>query len=198
MSSRFAQSLKYFIYALFSALVYGLLLYYGIFALFKDIAGDSLMTVYIGNAIVIFFSLAVDKIIHGILESEKFVITKKNYRIARLFFLDTSVSFKAALYLFYIFALILSHVIELYPALVSDDIGVFFITIEYGILLVIALDALMGQVSIDLDRMNRLNEKFDAYLSGVTSGGKSSVKSGAMSGGKYSVTSGIESGEQDN
>ena len=105
---------------------------------------------------------------------------------ARFFSLDTSVSFKAALDLFYIFALILSHVIELYPALVSDDIGVFFTTIEYGILLVIALDALMGQVSIDIDRVNRLNEKFDAYLSGVKSG----VESGATSGGK--------SGEQDN
>jgi len=162
------------------------------------------MTVYIGNAIVIFFSLAVDKIIHGILESKKFVITKKNYRTARFFSLDTSVSFKAALYLFYIFALILSHVIELHPALVSDDIGVFFTTIEYGILLVIALDALMGQVSIDIDRVNRLNEKFDAYLSGVKSGGESGVessvepgvKSGVKSGGKYSVTSGVESGDK--
>ena len=193
MSSRFAQLLKYFIYALFSALVYGFLLYYGIFVMFKDIAGDSLMTVYIGNAIVIFFSLAVDKIIHGILESKKFVITKKNYRIARFFSLDTSVSFKAALYLFYIFALVLSHVIELHPTLVNDDIGVFFTTIEYGILLVIALDALMGQVSIDIDRMNRLNEKFDTYLSGFTSGIRSSGKSGGKSSGKYSVTSGDES-----
>ena len=78
--------------------------------------------------------------------------------------LDSFVSFKTVLYMFYIFILIFSQIIDFYPALVGENIGNFISANSYSILLLIALDQVIGQFSKDRERVGKISEKLKKDL----------------------------------
>jgi len=162
MQNKAVHFIKYIIYAIVATVIYGVTVY---FLIYKPLAGDSLVYVYIGNMVMIILALAVDGIIHGVLQSKEFVITKKNYLRARFFYMDSYVSFRTTVYMFYIVILIVSQILSLGPMLINEDLGNFILTIEYGIILVIALDTLFGAIFDDMERIRKISEKFALYLS---------------------------------
>lgn len=162
MMSRMFFLTKYILYAIFATTVYGCISY---FSIYKQFAGLSLLYTYVGNMVMIILSLTLDSIIHGVLQSKDFVLTKKNYRFARFMYMDSYVSFRTTVYLFYIIILVVSQVLSFIPTPVNEDIEKFTTTIEYGIILVIAFDALIASVFKDMDRIVRISAKFRDYLS---------------------------------
>jgi hypothetical protein len=78
--------------------------------------------------------------------------------------LDSVVSFKPDLYLFYIFLLILSQIIDLHPTLVGEDFRNFILANNYSILLLVAFDMLMGQLAKDREKLKRLSESIKKHM----------------------------------
>jgi len=173
MLSRVKHFSKYLLYALFATALYGFVTYYFIY---KQFAEFSLLSAYIINMIVIILSLALDSIIHGALQSKKFEITKKNYRFARYLYMDSYISVRTTVYLFYIFVLVASQILSFSPTPVNEDIGNFIITVEYGILFVIAFDTLIGAIFKDMERIKSVSAKFEKFLSGCQGDGSSDIK----------------------
>jgi len=149
-------------YTLIMAAIYGFTAY---ILIYRQLAGESLLYTYVGNMVLIIIFLTVDYIIHGILQSKGFVITEKSYRLARFLYLDSLVSFKTTVYLFYIVVLVVSQIISFRPTPANEEIANFFVTIEYGILFVIALDTLIGSVFKDMDRIDGISAKFKKFIS---------------------------------
>ena len=162
MLKRAVFIVKYMFYTLIMAALYG---YTAYFLIYRLLADGSLLYTYIGNMVLIIIFLTVDYIIHGILQSKGFVITEKNYRFARFLYLDSLVSFKTTVYLFYIIVLVVSQIISFSPTPANEEIANFFTTIEYGILFVIALDTLIGSVFKDMERIDGITAKFKGYIS---------------------------------
>jgi len=75
--------------------------------------------------------------------------------------IDNPVSIKTSLYLFYIFALIVSHVLMLNPDLnVSESTRDYFTVIGYGLILLVAVDKFTGTLKKD-------NREIEACESGT-------------------------------
>ena len=69
-------------------------------------------------------------------------------------------SMKTSLYLFYIFALVFSHVLIINPYLeISESIRNYFVTVGYGIVLLIAVDKFLGQFLSDINRIKNYEGK---------------------------------------
>ena len=162
MPGRIMYFVKYLLYALVTTVLYGFVAYY---AIYMQLAEFSLLYTYIGNMVMIILSLTLDTIIHGVLQSKNFMITKKNYRFARFLYMDSFISFRTTVYLFYIIILVVSQVISFSSAPLNEDIGNFFLTIEYGIILVIAFDTLIATIFKDMDRIKTVSAKFKKFLS---------------------------------
>ncbi|MCL2111101.1 MAG: hypothetical protein FWH32_02385 [Clostridiales bacterium] len=127
-----------------------------------------------GNFALIVLGLALDEYTCKEYQSEKFAAdlktamqksgkASKSYRIIR-WHMDNFVSFKTVLYLFYIFILVASHIIAYNPALASEAFGNFIMANEYTILILIALDLLIRQFSIDRRKMRETSEKLERAL----------------------------------
>ena len=65
---------------------------------------------------------------------------KQNIFVKMLLAYLSSVSFKTALYLFYIAILICSAIDTVEPGLFSEDFGLYLLSVEYGILVLVAAD----------------------------------------------------------
>jgi len=114
-------------------------------------------------------------------ESKKLVamLTKekdieKNYRLIRLQ-LDSFVSFKTVLYIFYIFILVFSQILDFYPELIGGNIGNFVNANSYSILLLIAFDQVIGQFSKDRERTAKISSKLEKELFENQNGDKQNV-----------------------
>ena len=156
---------KYMFYTLVMAALYG---YTAFFLIYRQLTDGSLLYTYIGNMVLIIIFLTIDYIIHGVLQSKGFIITEKNYRFARFLYLDSLVSFKTTVYLFYIIVLVVSQIISFRPTPANAEIANFFTTIEYGILFVIALDTLIGSVFKDMERIDGITAKFKGFINEKT------------------------------
>jgi hypothetical protein len=115
--------------------------------------------------------LAFDESMQKTFQSKKFLarIRKENdpektYR-SLVSGLGIASSFKADLYLFYVFILVFSQIIELNPALASDNFGYFVSANNYSILFLIAIDMLIRQYSKDRERLKNISEKFKEMFS---------------------------------
>ena len=166
MPNKIKQTGKYLLYILWSNIIYGLIVYYT----FIWLSGYSLLYAYFGNLALIVFGLAIDGYSQKLLQSKKLVVqlkedknSEKNTRIVGML-IDSFVSFKTVLYLFYAFILIVSQIIDFYPLLVSENVKNFISANNYSILLLIALDMLTRQFSEDRERMQKLSEKFKKSL----------------------------------
>jgi hypothetical protein len=79
--------------------------------------------------------------------------------------IDSFVSFKTMLYLFYIIILFISQIIDFYPEMVGGNLKTFVIINRYNIVLLIAFDKLIGHFLRDRKRMAEISGKLDKHLS---------------------------------
>jgi len=160
MSQKVVVVAKYIFFAVLTAALYG---YAAFHFIFMNLAGGSMLHAYIWNIAIIIIFLSLDKIIYAKMQSRDFVITKRNYLLALWVHIENYISFKTTIYLFYIFVLIASRVSTINPALVSEDFRSFVLSIEYGLVLVIAFDKLTEHLFKDLKRVKIISDKFKKY-----------------------------------
>ena len=168
MKEKLKQIGRFILYIIWTNLVYGLILYFVCIWL----ARYSLLYAYLGNLVLIIIGLAIDEYILRFLQSRKLIKElknekdfEKNYRAVQLM-MDNFVSFKTALYVFYLIILVVSQIIVFNPELVpiGEDLGNFLYITEYSVLLLIALDMLSRQFSKDRARIGKISEKLEKEL----------------------------------
>jgi len=149
----------YTLYAIIMAIVYGLFTYFGVFARGTD--GFALRT-YIWNLVLVTVVLLVDRLYLAKLKrnAEKRESANRKARILHF------VSFKASLYLFYLFALTSSRLLLLldFEALRWEVEALYhfrsyLLSIEYGLILLVAADKFIDQFIKDKKQMVELAEK---------------------------------------
>ena len=157
---------EYSVYFLWSNALYGLVVY----SVFRWLASYSLLYAYLGNLALIVLGLAMDEYMQRMLQSEKLVAelkkekdSEKNFRFIH-WIMDSFISFKTSLYLFYVLILIVSQIIKFDHALVGENMRVFISANDYSILLLIALDTLIRQFSNDRGRMRSISENLKKAL----------------------------------
>ena len=160
MLNKISLIAKYAGVAILGAVTYGYVAYAFIYL---QLAGGSMLYAYLWNMAFIIAMLILDKIIHSKMQSRDFLITKKS----RLFWLwmhvENFVSFKSTIYLFYIFILVISRVSTINPKLISADFRNFVLSIEYGLVLVVAFDKLTEHIFKDIKRVKVVSAKFRIY-----------------------------------
>ncbi|MCL2817829.1 MAG: hypothetical protein FWD39_05535 [Clostridiales bacterium] len=167
MLRKIMQKSKYLFSDLFFMIVYGFILYY----LTAWLAGYSLLFAYLGNLALMILILAIDELtLYKMMQPEKIALRmkkakdpEKNFQ-ALLRGLENSVSFKTDLYLFYIFILIASQIMDFNSALAGEGFNNFILTTRYSILLLLALDSLIRHFSKDRERMRKISEKLKETL----------------------------------
>ncbi|MDR3063560.1 MAG: hypothetical protein LBU40_05410 [Methanobrevibacter sp.] len=152
---------KYLLAELLGTVIYGVVLYFT----FTWLAGYSPLYAYFGNLMLMILFFVMEEYSIRMLESEstfKKISERKDRKKVYQSIQDginNNISFKTILYLFYVFILILSQIIDNNPTLVSENLANFILSNNYSILLLIALDMLIGQVSKERERMKKLSAK---------------------------------------
>lgn len=152
---------KYLVVTFLANIVFGVILYYG----FTFLGSYSQLYAYLWNFVVIVIVLASDELTLKSFESEKVIAKIKKDKNPQKVYqslersLNNLGSFKGDLYLFYIFILVFSQIIELHPGLVGDNLGHFISANSYSILLLIAFDTLIMQYTKDRERMKQMLKK---------------------------------------
>ncbi|MCL2407044.1 MAG: hypothetical protein FWC95_03870 [Defluviitaleaceae bacterium] len=126
--------------------------------IFQWLAGGNNFAAYIINLGVIAMILVMDELAsHHTAREDFFTKRRSKFRgfIAKILFYSHIVSFKSALYLFYILMLVLSRVTNLDQNILSREDISFIYSVEYGILLLIPLDKLIDLIVKDDKRMLR-------------------------------------------
>jgi len=139
----------YALYAVIMAVIYGLVTYFGIFARGTD--GFMLRT-YIWNLVLITAVLLVDRQYIAKLKKRAAKRRASNVKAKVMHF----VSFKASLYLFYMFALIASRLMllmEIGEVNTADSFRSYLLSIEYGLILLVAADKFIAQFIADKKQM---------------------------------------------
>jgi len=147
----------YGITAVFLAFAFGFFTYH----VTTGIAGNSVILSYLFNIVYIFVLLLIDMILYAKMESKKLIITKENYKKYRFAYLDSYVSSKTTVYLFYLFVLIAGQLHYFNPALLSGEFGDYLESIKYCLVIVMAIDKLIEHLFKDIKRVNKLSEKFE-------------------------------------
>ena len=165
MVNKIRQLSKHLIYILFSNIIYGLILYF----MFTWLAGYSLLYAYLWNLALIIAGLAMDEYSHNLLQSKELVAQIKkdkdmqmDYRFIQ-WIMDSFVSFRTVLYLFYIIILAASQIIDSSPSLAGGNLAGFIHSNNYSILFLVALDMLIGQFAKDRERMKTISAKFKEH-----------------------------------
>ena len=146
-------------YAVIMAVIYGMVTYFGIFA--RGTEGFALRT-YIWNLVLITVVLIVDRRYLAKLKRNAAKRKAENRRAKVLHF----VSFKASLYLFYMFALSASRLMllldfETLPWEVESlyHFRSYLLSIEYGLILLVAADKFIDQFLKDKKLMRQMAEE---------------------------------------
>jgi len=154
------KKVLYIFFAVVSAFGYGYMMYYMFLAVID--AGGSLLDVYLSNAVNIIIMLLADKLTRWWL-AKKCTVTQKNRWLVWFVYLDSVVSVKTALYIFYIFILIISQVSILEPQLIGEHFRDFVLSIQYSLVLLVAFDKLMSYIGKDMKHIKEISEKFKKY-----------------------------------
>jgi len=160
MSKKIIRIIKYAGFLVLSTALYGLVMYFA----FTWLSKYSLILAYLGNLVLIVVALVWDeanfKTYDSLLHTKEYLDQLKDKRYFR-FLLDSFISFKAALYLYYVLIMIISQVITSYPTLLPETLGNFFIANELSILLLVAVDLFTSQFEKDRKRSAEVLEKFE-------------------------------------
>jgi len=159
------KATKYLLYIILTNIIYGIILY----NICTWLAGFSLLLAYFGNLVLIIIGLSLDEQNLKMMQSKKIIddIKKQNEKNQKINFnlfqliFESFISFKTILYVFYIFILIISEVISLNLITLNNDLEKFILANRYSILLLIALDQVIGQFSKDRKRIKGVAEKFN-------------------------------------
>ncbi|MCL1890594.1 MAG: hypothetical protein FWG00_00950 [Coriobacteriia bacterium] len=157
---KLVRILKYAAFLVISTGLYGL----AMFLVYTWLSGYSLLLAYFGNLVLIILALLWDegnfKMYDRVMQSKEALAELKESRAFR-FTLEGFISFKAALYLFYVLILVLSHVVAAYPNFMPDILANFITANEYSILLLIAVDMFSGQFAKDRKRASAVLQRFE-------------------------------------
>jgi len=139
---------------IFWAGFFGLLTYWYWFA-----AGGDMVTVYILNITGISIALLIDKItIRRIYKKAEASSDKK--ALSKLMKKNMS-SLRTSLYLFYIFVLIFSQLLEMGASIeVSENIKDYLDSVKYGVIVLFALDSFFGYLISDDERKRKFEDKY--------------------------------------
>ena len=163
MSKKFIKITRYVLYALISNVIYGLIMYY----VYKWLVVYSLLYAYLGTLALIIIGLVWDELNHKLflktMQKKEYAVQLEKDFIFRLY-LDSFISFKTIIYLFYLFVLIVSQIIKFNPELVNENFANYVLSFEYGILFIIAFDMVVGQFLKDRERMKEISAKFKEFL----------------------------------
>jgi len=118
------------------------------FVIYKLIAREDELITYLLNIVVIISGLYLDKAARRfakkseqILRNELFEGQKTLFgKIAKTMYTFSQVFFRTTMYQFYMVATILSVVTRLRPEFLPPELGNFFASVEYGILLLLVFD----------------------------------------------------------
>ena len=143
----------YTLYAIIMAAIYGLFTYFGVFA--RGAEGFALRT-YIWNLILIAIVLLVDRLYLAKLKRR----AAKKQTGAKPKILHF-ISFKASLYLFYMFALTASRLMLLLEldTLELYSFRSYLLSIEYGLILLVAADKFIDQFIKDKKQMLEIADR---------------------------------------
>jgi hypothetical protein len=141
-----------------------------LYFVFTWLAGYSLLYGYFGSLTFMAIMIVIEEYSTRTMESEtwfkKVSEQKDREKLLRSFSkgIEYNISTKTILYLFYVFVLIFSQIIENNPALAGEDLRIFILSNNHSILVLIAIDMLIGQVSKDRERMKKIAVKFKEYF----------------------------------
>ena len=161
---------KYFVYALFTNIIFGAIYY----LVFWWLVRYSLLFAYLGCLVLIFIGLWLDKQTLKYIMSDKMVTElkkmaeadqKKNLNLIK-WILDSYVSFKTILFIFYFVIIIVSQVINIAPDFVGKDVSNFVMANSYGIVLLLAWDRIRGQFAKDRGEMKGKATLLEQQLEG--------------------------------
>ncbi|AMP20464.1 hypothetical protein AZF37_04120 [endosymbiont 'TC1' of Trimyema compressum] len=88
---------------------------------------------------------------------------KHNHRVI-LWIMDSYVSFKTVLFIFYFLILIISQVINIFPSIAGETLTNFILANNSGLVLVVVYDRILNQFSKDRQAMKERSEKTKNYL----------------------------------
>jgi hypothetical protein len=158
MRNGIKQINKYLVYDIFGMAIYGLFLYFG----FTWLAGFSLVYGFLWNYALIIIAITFDGYANKMMQSDKIIMMfKEKYGIERACRLIAGgfITFKTLLYLFYLFILIASQIIDVNPTLLGENLVAFILANNYSILFLLAFDSFIGQFSKDKGRKQKIIEK---------------------------------------
>ena len=119
---------------------------------FNNLAGRSMLAATVTNFALIIVFLVEDRLgeYFAAKQQMKDPNKKQNVFMRILKSYLNSVSFKTALYLFYIFILVCSAIDNVEPGLFSEGFSLYLLTVEYGILVLVAADTFLNQFFKDV------------------------------------------------
>lgn len=160
--------LKHVVYIFISNTVFGAIYYF----IFRLLAKYSVLYAYLGSLFLIIIGLLLDKYSKEAFISEKTIYQIKNMdeknkgRNIKMiqWLIDSFVSFKTTLFIFYFIILIASQVINLVPNLANEEMKSFIFANTYGIVLLISFERIFTQFSKDRQEMDSISNEFNRLL----------------------------------
>ena len=132
------------------AIMYGIVAY---FVIYRLIAKGDIFLTYLLNMVYICLVLWLDNKAHKYAERRNDDIKNALYvhmgPASRAMFMLTQGFYLTAMYIFYIVMLILSQVTMIKPDLFPSELGSFFTSLEYGLILVVVFDRLNELLKTD-------------------------------------------------
>ena len=144
------------------AIMYGYVTYPTMYELIVE---GYIFAAYLANLSTILFLLLFDKLIMSRFVMDKIIVLRKLLsrnlftKIVRACLLPKVgiMSFKSGLYLFYIFVLLLAKAIQSGIAInVSDSFYQYIVTMEYSLVMVVAIDMFIKQIITDHERIKEM------------------------------------------
>ena len=119
---------------------------------FNSMAGRSLIAVTVLNFALIIFFLVLEKVENYFVIKIKAREQKKKPSVFTKILIAYlgGISFKTALYLFYIFILVCSGINAVEPDFFGEVFKDYLLTVEYGILVLVAADSFLSQLFKDV------------------------------------------------
>jgi len=158
---------KYTFFILYTNALFAALMYFS----FTWLAKYSLLYAYLGNLLLIVIGLILDNLTLKMYQSKKFITMlresddpEKEYRSIERIHFDVFVSYKTALYVFYIIIMIAAQVVEFYPTLLGENLVNLISANQYSILLLIALDQITVQFSKDRKKVKEVSAQLKADM----------------------------------
>ena len=128
---------------------YGLVVY---FVIYQSIAKRDLFWTYLLNIVFIIMGLTIDRVARSYASKKAPVIREmfsKMGIVLKITYILSQGFLRTAMYMFYAAVMIFSGVATFRPNLIPYEIGDFFLSIEYGLILLLVFDNLRGLFSTD-------------------------------------------------